>query len=262
MTNHRTILVTIASLGLCMATVLPAQAVSSASVADIAAEQVQAAATITADAQAALAGMRKKIADSAANDPSAAADLANFDALTAAQRSELAGYLLGDASLVTPPATASRSAVAGTNVAIKGDARWISSTGTSKAITPRLGQRSAMTAMSAATYSVHSYADEVFNFAGITISKTRVWADCTTGSDVVLGISDYGCQMVQNYDLFSSITTSKQSGILSGGKATFKCYVVIERGAPTPLGQITWRTASAYQYMTVTGTGISAHGFM
>ncbi|RKR75655.1 hypothetical protein [Frondihabitans australicus] len=74
-------------------------------------------------------------------------------------------------------------------------------------------------------------------------------------------LTDYGCQLVKNYDPFSSISMSKQSGILSGGKATYKCYVVVKRGVPSPWGQISTSTRSAYQYMTAAGSGVTAHGW-
>ncbi|WP_157887673.1 hypothetical protein [Frondihabitans sp. PAMC 28766] len=60
-----------------------------------------------------------------------------------------------------------------------------------------------------------------------------------TGSGRVQKLKDYGCQLVSNYDPFSNISISKQSGIFSGGQATYKCYVVVKRGVPTPWGRST-----------------------
>lgn len=136
-------------------------------------------------------------------------------------------------------------------VADDGRARWIAES--VEEIDP-VGVR-------AATYSVHSRSDQTVKLAGITISKTRVWADYKTGSGVVKSVTDYGCQLVSSIDPFSSITTSKQSKVLSSGKATVKCAVVVRRGVPTPWGQISTTTRSAYQYMRVNGSRIEAQGW-
>ncbi len=191
----------------------------------------------------------------AASSVEARDDLARFDSLSATDRQTLERYLTGETSpwAITPSPRATTRVNGTTRVVTDGAARWISTVSDGHPETPPAR---------GATYSVHSSADETFTLVGITISKTRVWADYRTGSGIVTNLVDYGCQLVSNYDPFSKIKVSRQSGILSGGQATYKCSVLVERGVPTPWGQVNTTTRSAYQFMRVAGRGISAHGWM
>lgn len=209
--------------------------------------------TATDARTAALNSFRAELASQ--KDAGESTSLASFDALGESERTELARYLTGETSLsaTAPPADAAREQSGSSVVATAGNARWVSTVGEETEPDDATGR--------ATTYKVHSYADETFTLVGITISKTRVWADYTTGSGIVKSLTDYGCQLVSNYDPFSSISVSKQSAILSGGKATYKCYVTVKRGVPSPWGQISTTTRSAYQYMQVSGPGVGGHGW-
>lgn len=65
----------------------------------------------------------------------------------------------------------------------------------------------------------------------------------------------YSCTVVRNIQPFTQVTTSKSSGSISGGQATAKCKVIVERGVPTPWGTIAWSTYSAIQRLSATGNG-------
>lgn len=209
--------------------------------------------------------MRATLVSAAASgQPDAAQSLTSFDRLTTTQRAELARYLLGERPMPTiPPARATvvRTGTS-TTTAAEGDLSWTVTTGTTVMPVRALGVSTSAVTPMATTHNVHSYYDSSFTFAGVTIIKTRVWGDYKTGSGRVLSITDYGCQVVANYEPTAQVSTSKQSSVLSGGKATFKCYVVVSRGAPTPWGQIAWSTKSSYQYMQVNGPGVEARGWM
>lgn len=221
--------------------------------------------TLTATERSALDAFHASLTDGVAAGADGAADnLDAFNSMTADESLGLAQYLTGETELspVTPSDDATVSEAGTVTVATDGDAQWVTEAESTRSVAgqAKLGQTRAAAA-AAATYNVHSHADESFVFAGITVSKTRVWADYVTGSGVVKSIRDYGCQLVQNYEPTAEISTVEQSKSLSGGKATFKCKVTVKRGAPTPWGQITWSTRQAYQYMSVNGPGVYAHGW-
>jgi hypothetical protein len=206
-----------------------------------------------AQLDSALSQFRKGLTSQAPSDNVAAQSVARFDALTPAKRKTLALYLLGQ---FTPNVMKSTiPAGGGQQSTVDGDFQQVAQA--SDPVGPASGKLFA----SAATYSVHSTADESFYFAGILISRTRVWADYTTGSGVVKSVQNYGCQVLNNYDIFSTISTSKAGQSLSGGSATFLCNVVVKRGVPTPWGTISWSTRTALQYLSVNGSRVTGHGW-
>lgn len=222
---------------------------------------------LSSSEQSALSSLRAALAEAgAAGSKVAATNLIAFDSLTSAQSLGLARYLTGKSGITAagPSPAATTRVVGGITVSTDGDARWVSE---SRVAVPKDLHRAeaakarATFAPAAVTYGVHSYTNESFAIAGITLSTTRVWADYVTGSGVVQRIRDYGCQLIFNFEPSAEITTTKQSQSLSGGKATFKCLVTVKRGIPTPWGQITTSTRQGYQYMSVNGRGVYSHGW-
>lgn len=202
--------------------------------------------------QQVLDDFRASLALEAEADEVASRNLTLYDALEQAQRDELARYFLGE---ITPVLRQEATEILSDATSVISDGDFsIESTASDSSQATRAVAR-------ATTYNVHSTADEEFRFAGILISKTRVWADYVTGSGRVLSTTNYGCQVLNNYDVFSEITVSQAGSSLSGGEATFLCNVVVRRGAPTPWGQINWSTASGIQFMTVNGPGVKARGW-
>lgn len=176
-----------------------------------------------------------------------AADAAAFDALTDDQRSELASYLLGETDPLAELSAEGRS-------------------GNFELRTEKTASQTKQTApdyaVSARTATRTVSAWQSFLFAGITITKTTVRETYYYSGANATSIASYSCVVNQNYDPYSTVTTSKDGAWVSSGKATAECKVTVKRGVPTPWGQVTWSTASNVQYVTGNGYGtVTSHGW-
>ena len=184
---------------------------------------------------AALAAFRDQLVKAGAAD-----DLKRFDALTAEQRDELAGYFLGDASRY--------------NAA---DFKWST---TRSSLAAPAGAAIAQPMAATTTYSV--WATSAFLFAGVTITKTKVAGTYTASAGSATKVNAYACTVVTNYDPLASVSTAKNAGYISGGKAYLQCKVTVKRGLPTPWGTVSWSTREAIQYLRANGSGaVEASGW-
>ncbi len=179
-------------------------------------------------------------------------DLAKFDALTTAQEAELAEYLLGESvSATAPPADAE---VEGNGILSYGDFEWGSPVGND--------------AVAARGWGLPMWGTQWFSFAGISITQVKISLTFEMDFDpnygtVVSGIQSHSCQVQHNYDVFAEVTTTKDNAFTDGPyEAEGQCLVRVKRGAPTPLGQITWSTKEAIHYLRADNTGwITGHGW-
>ena len=214
-----------------------------------------AATTVATDTvEFALTEFRSNLTAQSSTNSDAANNLARFDALSPEQRDELAHFLLGESTphLTETDMTLGALQTTATDgdfqvMTTDGDFQWNSTLSAPPATS------------TTTTYSVHATGDETFSFAGIVITRTRVWADYVTGSGVVKRIANYGCQAITNYDAFAEVKVSNAGSSLSGGRATFLCDVVVKRGVPTAWGHVSWSTRSGIQYLSVNGRGVTGH---
>jgi len=198
--------------------------------------------------------------------PDASTERWRFDALSPSQLTQFSLYLTGD---IDPFASIGQTSAAGSgftdtrHVQHIGDFQLTAETNSDIGLGSQGGGvvGPSRLRMAATIYNVHSSYDYTYSFAGVKLIKTRVWADYKTQSGVLKSVTDWACQIVQNYDIQAEVSSTKQSRVLSGGVATFKSYVVSKRGVPTPWGQITTSTRSGYQYMKVNGAGIVSSGW-
>ncbi|MFT4156497.1 MAG: hypothetical protein QM630_00990 [Microbacterium sp.] len=175
------------------------------------------------------------------------ADIAAFDALTAAQQTELSAYLLGETD---PLAELSDSSARSGDFELR------------KSTTTTLTQPKATASATAAAATRTVSAWQSFLFAGITISKTTVRETYYYSGANATRIASYSCVVDANYDPFSTVTSSKSGAWVSSGRATAECRVTVKRGVPTPWGQVSWSTASNIQYVAGNGSGsVTSHGW-
>lgn len=187
------------------------------------------------------------VAASASGDPVAAANVVAFDALTAAQRTELTAVLTGnsDATPEGPTADATVNNTATGTVAVDGDAQWV----TTDSATPPPPDRKDLSHTNA-VYTRSIWGTQWFKFAGITMTETKVWGKYKTNGTRVTSVVDYGSNLVRNYQPLTSVQVNNQSAVISGGSVTFKAKVRVDRG-PAPWIGFNW--SSKEQYHSVTG---------
>lgn len=177
------------------------------------------------------------------------ADLAAFDALDAGQRHELASYFLD-------PEMAERVAVdmaARANTSMTaGQDRGFQRGGTRS---PEPGQQQDEKGATISAASRTSSGTQWFAFAGIRLTETKVSETYEYSGSTARKLLGYSCTVVRNIQPFTQVSSSKNSGYISGGQATSKCKVVVKRGVPTPWGTIAWSTYSSIQRLSARGNG-------
>lgn len=177
------------------------------------------------------------------------ADVTAFDALDAGQRHELASYFLDPevAERVTDEA-AVRADTSTTTDQDRGF-RW----GGMVSLDPARGLDQHGAAISAASRT--STGRQWFAFAGIRLTETKVSETYEYSGSTARRLLGYSCTVVRNIQPFTQVSSSKNSGYISGGQATSKCKVVVKRGVPTPWGTIAWSTYSSIQRLSARGNG-------
>lgn len=170
-------------------------------------------------------------------------DIAAFDALDGAQRDELASYFLDpevEQRIVDAAGTPrGGSMVSGTGTGFQ----WGWSGSPSQ--TEQDGRASSRT----------TWGTQWFAFAGIKLTETKVSETYEYSGTTARRMLGYSCTVVRNVQPFTQVSTSKNSGYISGGQATATCKVVVNRGVPTPWGTIAWSTYSAVQRLSARGNG-------
>lgn len=94
-----------------------------------------------------------------------------------------------------------------------------------------------------------------FAFAGIKLTETKVSETYEYTGSTARKLLGYSCTVVRNIQPFTQVSSSKNSGYISGGQATSTCKVVVKRGVPTPWGTIAWSTYSSTQRLSARGNG-------
>ncbi|WP_430867434.1 hypothetical protein [Demequina aurantiaca] len=208
---------------------------------------------------ASLAEFRSDLAvDAARGDSEAKNSLYKFDNLSTDERSDLAAYFLGESPEDISPDAREISYLKGsTEIVEVGDFTWetLSPTAT------KLSQEPTVVAKAAISGSKSISNTSTFKFAGVTITKTKVSGSYEyTGGSATKTLT-YACTVVQNYQPFSDISTTKNGSYVSGGTADFGCKVVVKRGVPTPWGTIAWSTKEAIQFVRGNGNGVTSSGW-
>lgn len=190
----------------------------------------------------------------AGGDEEAHRDLERLNAMTDAERKRLGLFLTGEnATDYARPDGVTTLSRDGRSIRKLGDAEWVTETSET---TTRTADSTRV-----AKYNVHSSADETFKFAGISLTKTRVWGDYVTGSGKVLKTTGKGSQVLHNYQPLTEISTFDYAPLLSGGKALFRAKISVRRG-PAPWLGGSWSTKEGIQYFRANGPGVYAHGWM
>jgi len=93
---------------------------------------------------------------------------------------------------------------------------------------------------------------QAMTFAGIKLTETKVSATITTNGTKVTKVNSSSSKLVKNYQPLTNVTVADPSSKISGGKATVKAKVRVERGPAPGLGG-NWSTKESYH--TIVGSG-------
>lgn len=93
---------------------------------------------------------------------------------------------------------------------------------------------------------------QAMTFAGIKLTETKVSANITTNGSKATKVNSKSSKLVKNYQPLTNVTVSNPSSKISGGNATIKAKVRVERGPAPGLGG-NWSTKESFH--TIVGNG-------